>query len=66
MNETSGLKPTEAGFVPSDWSVTSIEDVSYLVTNGFVGTASPYHTEDGTGVIYIQGYKWACPPLVDT
>ncbi len=43
--------------LPTDWGVAQIESVSSLVTNGFVGTVTPYQTDKSIGVIYIQGYN---------
>ena len=48
---------TKAGVLPTHWIFTQIQDVSSLVTNGFVGTATPHYTDKDDGVIYIQGYN---------
>jgi type I restriction enzyme, S subunit len=55
--KTGDYKQTELGVIPEDWSVTSIDNISSQVTNGFVGTASPFHTDDTSQVIYLQGYN---------
>ena len=57
MTSTTGHRESKVGLIPTDWSVAAIGDVSSLVINGFVGTATPYHTDDDDGVTYIQGYN---------
>ncbi|MDD2899589.1 MAG: restriction endonuclease subunit S [Desulfuromonadaceae bacterium] len=48
-------KQTELGWVPVAWDVVRIEQVSTLVTNGFVGTATPYYSNSDRGVLYLFG-----------
>lgn len=43
--------------IPEGWSVKKLGEVTTLLTNGFVGSATPHYTEDETGVIYIQGFN---------
>ena len=50
-------KETKVGRIPKDWEVVRLGEVSTLMTNGFVGTATPYYTEDENGVIYLQGFN---------
>lgn len=42
---------------PVDWRSFEISEVSYLVTNGFVGTATPHYVDDAAGVLYVQGFN---------
>lgn len=48
-------KQTELGWVPKEWEVVKINQVSTLVTNGFVGTATPYYANSDKGVLYLFG-----------
>ena len=48
-------KQMELGWVPREWEVVRIEQVSTLVTNGFVGTATPYYATSDRGVLYLFG-----------
>lgn len=48
---------TKAGEIPVDWHFARIGEVSHIVTNGFVGTVTPYYTQDDSGVTYIQGFN---------
>ncbi len=43
--------------IPEGWSVKKLGEVTTLLTNGFVGSATPHYTEDETGVTYIQGFN---------
>lgn len=43
--------------IPDGWSVKKLGEVTTLLTNGFVGSATPHYTEDETGVTYIQGFN---------
>lgn len=43
--------------IPEGWSVKKLGEVTTLLTNGFVGSATLHYTEDETGVIYIQGFN---------
>jgi type I restriction enzyme S subunit len=53
----TGYKQTEVGIIPEDWDDTFLGEITKLMTNGFVGTATSQYTEDDTGVLYIQGYN---------
>ena len=46
--------PTDIGPSPSDWGSPRLSEVSTLITNGFVGTASPFYSDE-TGVSYLYG-----------
>jgi type I restriction enzyme S subunit len=44
------------GPVPSDWRVLRLGELTSLMTNGFVGTATTHYVVNG-GVTYIQGFN---------
>ncbi|MGB0833913.1 MAG: restriction endonuclease subunit S [Psychrobium sp.] len=46
--------PHDVGPSPLDWDAPYLEDVSSLITNGFVGTATPHYTNEN-GVPYLYG-----------
>ena len=48
-------RESELGLVPKEWEVVRIEEVSTLVTNGFVGVATPYYETSDNGVKYLYG-----------
>jgi type I restriction enzyme, S subunit len=39
------FKKTEIGDIPEDWTIEKLMDISSLMTNGFVGVASPFYSE---------------------
>ena len=43
--------------IPEGWSVKKLRDITTLLTNGFVGSATPHYTENENGIIYIQGFN---------
>ncbi|MGO3875491.1 MULTISPECIES: restriction endonuclease subunit S [Psychrobacter] len=47
--------PSDVGVVPADWSTPLLSEVSTLITNGFVGTASPYYVDEHEGIPYFFG-----------
>lgn len=53
----SGYKPSPLGIIPEDWEVKTIGECTNLLTNGFVGVATPHYTEDPDGITYIQGFN---------
>ena len=53
----SGYKPSPLGLIPEDWEVKTIGECTNLLTNGFVGVATPHYTEDPDGITYIQGFN---------
>lgn len=46
--------PNDIGPSPETWLAPRLEQISTLITNGFVGTATPFYT-DHTGVKYLYG-----------
>ncbi len=52
-----GYKQTEVGVIPEEWEVKSMDSLTSLMTNGFVGTATSAYVNGDDGVLYIQGYN---------
>lgn len=52
-----GYKQTEVGVIPEDWGTPNLGNLTTLMTNGFVGTATSHYCTHGRGVLYIQGYN---------
>jgi len=52
-----GYKQTEVGVIPDEWGVETLDSITTLLTNGFVGKATDFYTESDDGVLYIQGYN---------
>jgi len=52
-----GYKQTEVGIIPEAWDVKTLDSLTTLLTNGFVGTATTAYVESDDGVLYIQGYN---------
>ncbi|AFA47244.1 hypothetical protein Awo_c04430 [Acetobacterium woodii DSM 1030] len=50
-----GYKETEIGVLPEDWEVVELKKIAPFISNGFVGTASPYYTEDEEATLYLMG-----------
>lgn len=48
---------SELGMIPEGWRVTPLSNLTSLMTNGFVGTATTFYTDEEDGIIYIQGYN---------
>lgn len=48
-------KESKLGWIPNEWEIKEIGNVSSLVTNGFVGIATPYYTTADKGVPYLYG-----------
>lgn len=46
--------PNDIGPTPDSWLAPRLEQISTLITNGFVGTATPFYTDNG-GVKYLYG-----------
>lgn len=46
--------PNDVGPSPLEWKAPRLSEVSTLITNGFVGTVTPFYT-DITGVPYLYG-----------
>lgn len=52
-----GYKQTEVGVIPEDWRTPTLESLTVLMTNGFVGTATTHYASNDNGILYIQGYN---------
>jgi type I restriction enzyme, S subunit len=52
-----GYKQTELGVLPEDWGTAALGNLTLLMTNGFVGTATRHYASNDNGVLYIQGYN---------
>jgi type I restriction enzyme S subunit len=46
--------PNDVGPSPLEWDAPLLKDISTLITNGFVGTATPFYT-DNHGITYLYG-----------
>jgi type I restriction enzyme S subunit len=47
---------TELGWVPKDWKVVPIDEISTQMTNGFVGVATPHYANNSdSGIRYLYG-----------
>lgn len=57
MELKPGYKISEAGVIPEDWEVKTLGNLTTLLTNGFVGTATTAYVDGDDGVLYIQGYN---------
>ncbi len=57
MELAPGYKQTEAGLIPNDWETSPLGELTMMMTNGFVGTATRHYSNNGNGVLYIQGYN---------
>lgn len=57
MEVKPGYKQTDVGLLPADWEVRTLDSLTSLLTNGFVGTATSAYVEGDDGVLYIQGYN---------
>ncbi|MDP3650676.1 MAG: restriction endonuclease subunit S [Rhodoferax sp.] len=53
----AGYKQTEVGVIPEDWDVKSMDSLTNLMTNGFVGIATSAYVDSDDGVLYVQGYN---------
>jgi type I restriction enzyme, S subunit len=55
---TERLTPLLVGPCPTEWKQPYIDEVTELLTNGFVGTSLPHQTENSeTGIRYLQGFN---------
>ena len=52
-----GYKNSPLGIIPEEWQVKRLGDCTSLLTNGFVGVATPNYTENTDGITYIQGFN---------
>jgi len=52
------LTPLLVGQCPGDWQQVFIDEVTELLTNGYVGPSLPYQTDDPElGIRYLQGFN---------
>lgn len=52
------LTPLLTGPCPTEWKQPHIDELTDLLTNGFVGTSLPHQTENrATGICYLQGFN---------
>ena len=52
-----GHKPTKAGWIPTDWKAQQLGQLTEMMTNGFVGTATDHYSEAVDAVTYVQGFN---------
>ena len=57
MELKPGYKQTEVGEIPEDWETSTLGNLTVLMTNGFVGTATTHYASNDDGILYIQGYN---------
>ena len=57
MEVKPGYKQTEVGVIPEEWDVRTMDSLTSLMTNGFVGTATSAYVDSEDGVLYVQGYN---------
>jgi len=57
MDLKQGYKQSEVGVIPVEWEVKTMNSLTILMTNGFVGTATNAYVDSDDGVLYIQGYN---------
>jgi type I restriction enzyme S subunit len=53
--QTHEFKDSPLGKIPVEWDVKPLGQVSNLITNGFVGVATPNYTESSDGIPYLYG-----------
>jgi len=52
-----GYKQTPLGWMPEDWEMQELGNITELLTNGFVGKATEHYDNSPSAVTYIQGYN---------
>jgi type I restriction enzyme S subunit len=57
MEVRPGYKQTEVGMIPDAWGLRTMDALTSLMTNGFVGTATSAYVDSDDGVLYVQGYN---------
>lgn len=57
MNSMNEIVLTDIGHLAKDWEIKTLEQISSLMTNGFVGTATSHYVDEQNGILYIQGYN---------
>ncbi len=58
--QTHPFKDSPLGRIPVEWEVKPMGQVSDLITNGFVGVATPYYTDSSDGIPYLYGNNIRC------
>lgn len=53
----SAKQRTDIGVLPLDWKLCRLGEITKLMTNGFVGTATKHYAPEEAGAIYIQGFN---------
>jgi type I restriction enzyme S subunit len=53
--QTHQFKDSPLGRIPVEWELKSLAELSYQITNGFVGIATPYYSISPEGVPYLYG-----------
>ncbi len=48
------FKKTEIGEMPEEWKLFKMNEISNFISNGFVGIASPYYTEELDSINYLM------------
>lgn len=51
------FKKTELGEIPEAWGVDNIGNLSTFCSNGFVGTSTPYYSENGTNYLMSNNVR---------
>lgn len=49
------FKDSPVGKIPESWEVVELDQIASKITNGFVGTATPFYTDQRVGIPYIRG-----------
>jgi type I restriction enzyme, S subunit len=57
MEEAKNTKGFYHGHIPQDWEVSTLGEMTTLLTNGFVGKAKDHYVETEDGILYLQGYN---------
>ncbi|WP_410481345.1 restriction endonuclease subunit S [Pseudomonas plecoglossicida] len=52
-----GYKVTDIGVLPLEWNVKKLGEITTLMTNGFVGTATSAYVKSDNGILYVQGFN---------
>lgn len=48
------FKRTEIGEIPVEWEVKRLDEIASFISNGFVGVASPYYSEEIDAIPYLM------------
>jgi type I restriction enzyme S subunit len=52
---THKFKDSPLGRIPEEWQLKFLDQLSTLITNGFVGVATPHYSNASNGVPYLYG-----------